>query len=127
METTSTTIDRLGDCVGQTVTLRGWVHKARASGKIRGLWVIATNPAHSWVNQNDLRDTLDRLDFLVVQDMYTTSETADRSSLSRFSTNYFRVPINRCETGRRKFQRTGAPKSASWEFPRYGIAWFKVL
>jgi anaerobic selenocysteine-containing dehydrogenase len=45
-------------------------------GQIRGLWVVATNPAHSWINQNMLRDVLSRLDFLVVQDMYHTTETA---------------------------------------------------
>ena len=44
--------------------------------RIKGLWVICTNPAHSWINQNDCRDILDRLDFLVVQDMYHTTETA---------------------------------------------------
>ena len=31
---TTTTIDRLSDCVGQTVTLSGWVYNVRASGKI---------------------------------------------------------------------------------------------
>lgn len=51
------------------------------SGKIKGLWVIATNTAHSWINQADLHDTLKRLDFLVVQDMYTTTETAERADL----------------------------------------------
>ncbi len=45
-------------------------------GKIKGLWVIATNPAHSWINQNQLQDVLSRLEFLVVQDMYHTTETA---------------------------------------------------
>ena len=42
------------------------------AGKIKGLWVIATNPAHSWINQVDAREILGRLDFLVVQDMYAT-------------------------------------------------------
>jgi anaerobic selenocysteine-containing dehydrogenase len=51
------------------------------AGKIRGLWVIATNPAHSWINQNVLRDVIDRLDFLVVQDMYHTTETAQLADL----------------------------------------------
>ena len=27
-------------------------------GEIRGLWVVATNPAHSWINQNMVRDVL---------------------------------------------------------------------
>ena len=34
METTATTIDRLCDHVGKTVTLSGWVYNSRASGKI---------------------------------------------------------------------------------------------
>ena len=50
-------------------------------GKIKGLWVICTNPAHSWINQNHCRDILSRLDFLVVQDMYHTTETAQRADL----------------------------------------------
>ncbi len=50
-------------------------------GDIRGLWVVATNPAHSWINQGQARDILDRLDFLVVQDMYHTTETAQRAHL----------------------------------------------
>ncbi|HXN32264.1 MAG TPA: molybdopterin-dependent oxidoreductase, partial [Polyangiaceae bacterium] len=50
-------------------------------GKIRGLWVVATNSAHSWINQGDLHDILGRLDFLVVQDMYATTETAVRAHL----------------------------------------------
>lgn len=49
--------------------------------KIKALWVIATNPAHSWINQRMLRDVLSRLDFLVVQDMYTTTETARQAHL----------------------------------------------
>jgi predicted molibdopterin-dependent oxidoreductase YjgC len=45
-------------------------------GKIKGLWIIATNTAHSWINQSDVQEILKRLDFLVVQDMYSTTETA---------------------------------------------------
>jgi assimilatory nitrate reductase catalytic subunit len=51
------------------------------AGKIRGLWVIATNPAHSWIEQGRLRRLLDRLDFLVVQDMYHSTETARLADL----------------------------------------------
>jgi assimilatory nitrate reductase catalytic subunit len=51
------------------------------SRRIRGLWVIATNPAHSWISQCDLDDVLGKLDFLVVQDLYATTETAARAHL----------------------------------------------
>jgi assimilatory nitrate reductase catalytic subunit len=51
------------------------------SGAIRGLWIIATNTAHSWINQSYGHDVLDRLDFLVVQDMYASTETARRADL----------------------------------------------
>jgi assimilatory nitrate reductase catalytic subunit len=50
-------------------------------GDIKGLWVICTNPAHSWINQNTCREILDRLDFLVVQDMYHTTDTAQLADL----------------------------------------------
>jgi len=46
------------------------------TGDIKALWVIATNSAHSWIHQNDMTDLLGRLDVLVVQDMYATTETA---------------------------------------------------
>jgi assimilatory nitrate reductase catalytic subunit len=55
--------------------------EAVLAGKIRGLWVVATNSAHSWINQADAHDILDRLEFLVVQDMYATTETAQRAHL----------------------------------------------
>jgi len=45
-------------------------------GRIKGLWIVATNTAHSWINQGDARALLERLEFLVVQDMYATTETA---------------------------------------------------
>ncbi len=50
-------------------------------GEIKGLWIIATNTAHSWINQAELHDTFSKLEFLVVQDMYSTTETAERAHL----------------------------------------------
>lgn len=49
-------------------------------GKIKGLWIIATNPLVSFPNQKYLLEALERLEFLVVQDGYhpiPTSEAAD--------------------------------------------------
>lgn len=51
------------------------------NGKIKGLWVIATNPAHSWINQKRFTELRKKLDFLVVQDMYRTTETAVSADL----------------------------------------------
>ena len=51
-------------------------------GKIKGLWVIGTNPVHSWINGNEFRRVLaDNLEFFVVQDMYHTTETAVMADL----------------------------------------------
>ena len=50
-------------------------------GEIRGLWLIATNTAHSWMQQEKTRATLAKLDFLVVQDMYHTTESAQQAHL----------------------------------------------
>lgn len=49
--------------------------------EIRALWVIATNPAHSWINQDRIKHLRERLDFLVVQDMYASTETAQLADL----------------------------------------------
>jgi len=51
------------------------------TGKVKGLWVIATNTSHSWIHQNETRALLDKLDFLVVQDMYHSTETARQAHL----------------------------------------------
>ncbi|MFK7897793.1 MAG: molybdopterin oxidoreductase family protein [Myxococcota bacterium] len=50
-------------------------------GQIRALWVVATNTAHSWINQSDFKRVRDKLDFLVVQDMYASTETAQIADL----------------------------------------------
>ncbi|MDB6151035.1 MAG: nitrate reductase [Chthoniobacter sp.] len=51
------------------------------AGKIKGLWVIATNSSHSWVQQQDFNELLAKLDFLVVQDLYFTTDTAQHADL----------------------------------------------
>jgi anaerobic selenocysteine-containing dehydrogenase len=51
------------------------------SGRIRGLWIVATNSADSWIDQSDARALLGRLEFVVVQDMYSTTDTARLADL----------------------------------------------
>ncbi|MCC7375613.1 MAG: nitrate reductase [Verrucomicrobiales bacterium] len=50
-------------------------------GSVKGLWIVATNAAHSWINQRDFRELLGRLEFLVVQDLYVSTETAAQAHL----------------------------------------------
>lgn len=51
------------------------------AGRIKGLWIIATNPMHSWINKNAAEAALRKLDFLVVQDLYHTTDTARYADL----------------------------------------------
>ena len=51
------------------------------AGRVKGLWIVATNTAHSWINKGHLPELVERLDFLVVQDMYATTETAQVADL----------------------------------------------
>jgi len=55
--------------------------EAIAAGKIKGLWVIATNGSHSWIHHRRFNELLGKLDFLVVQEMYHSTETAHRADL----------------------------------------------
>lgn len=55
--------------------------EAADSGKIKALWFVATNPSHSWIDQSRFNRILDKLDFIVVQDMYCSTETAKRAHL----------------------------------------------
>ncbi len=55
--------------------------EAAESGKIKGLWIIATNPFHSWIHTSRLAALREKLEFLVVQDMYHTTESARTADL----------------------------------------------
>lgn len=50
-------------------------------GRIKGLWMIATNAAHSWIQQGRFKELVKKLDFFVVQDMYATTESAQLAHL----------------------------------------------
>jgi len=54
---------------------------AADAGTVKALWFIATNPSHSWIDQSRFNRVLDKLDFLVVQDIYCSTETAKRAHL----------------------------------------------
>jgi anaerobic selenocysteine-containing dehydrogenase len=45
------------------------------TGEIKGLWLLATNPMTSMANQPRIRKAMEKLEFLVVQDVYSDVET----------------------------------------------------
>jgi len=49
------------------------------TGQIKGLWLIATNPMTSMPNTARIRKTLEKLEFLVVQDAYADVESNEYS------------------------------------------------
>ncbi len=54
---------------------------AAEEGKIKGLWIVATNPFHSWIDSGRLAKLREKLEFLVVQDMYHSTESARTADL----------------------------------------------
>lgn len=55
------------------------IFPAIETGQIRGLWIVATNPMTSMPNTARIRKTLEKLDFLVVQDAYRDVELNEYS------------------------------------------------
>ncbi len=49
------------------------------TGQIKGLWLVATNPMTSMPNTPRIRKTLEKLEFMVVQDAYRDVETNEYS------------------------------------------------
>lgn len=57
------------------------IFPAIETGEIKGLWLIATNPMTSMPNTARIRKTLEKLEFLVVQDSYADVETTQYAHL----------------------------------------------
>ncbi len=57
------------------------IFPAIETGDIKGLWIIATNPMTSMPNTARIRKALERLEFLVVQDVYSDVETTKYAHL----------------------------------------------
>ena len=57
------------------------IFPAIETGQIKGLWLVATNPMTSMPNTARLRKSLEKLEFLVVQDAYVDVETTQYAHL----------------------------------------------
>ena len=50
-------------------------------GEIKGLWVICTNPRHSFSNNEEFKKAMKNLDFFVVQDIYEDTDSSKECDL----------------------------------------------
>ncbi|MES2973437.1 MAG: molybdopterin-dependent oxidoreductase [Pseudomonadota bacterium] len=55
--------------------------QAAADGEIRALWIACTNPAQSMPDQATVRRALQRAEFVVVQEAFSTTSTCDYGDL----------------------------------------------
>ena len=46
------------------------------AGEIKALWVVATNPRHSWTNNETFKTAMEKLDLLIVQEIYDDTDTS---------------------------------------------------
>ncbi len=51
------------------------------AGEIKALWVLCTNPRHSWTNNETFAQAAKKLELFVVQDIYDTTETAEDATV----------------------------------------------
>lgn len=47
------------------------------AGEIKALWIVCTNPRHSWTNNETFQKAMDKLEFYIVQDIYNDIESAE--------------------------------------------------
>ncbi len=57
------------------------IFPAIETGQVKGLWLVATNPMTSMPNSARIRKSLEKLEFLVVQDSYRDVETTQYAHL----------------------------------------------
>lgn len=46
------------------------------NGEIKGLWILCTNPMHSWTNNKTFKTAVEKLELFVVQDIYDDTDSA---------------------------------------------------
>jgi assimilatory nitrate reductase catalytic subunit len=51
------------------------------SGEIKGLWILCTNPRHSWTNNETFRSATEKLELFIVQDIYDDTDSAQLATV----------------------------------------------
>lgn len=47
------------------------------AGEIKALWVLATNPRHSWTNNSTFAEAIKKLELFIVQDLFEDTDTSN--------------------------------------------------
>lgn len=50
-------------------------------GKIKGLWILCTNPRHSWINNETFKTATEKLELFIVQDIYDDIESTENCTV----------------------------------------------
>ncbi|MGL5578408.1 MAG: molybdopterin oxidoreductase family protein, partial [Fusobacteriaceae bacterium] len=51
------------------------------SGEIKALWILCTNPRHSWTNNYEFKKAVEKLELFVVQDLYPNTDSSELADL----------------------------------------------
>ncbi|MGL4970499.1 MAG: molybdopterin-dependent oxidoreductase, partial [Cetobacterium sp.] len=51
------------------------------SGEIKALWILCTNPRHSWTNNYEFKKAVENLELFVVQDLYPNTDSSELADL----------------------------------------------
>jgi len=51
------------------------------AGQIKGLWVLCTNPRHSWADNDTFRQAAEKLDVFIVQDIYGDTDSSENCEI----------------------------------------------
>lgn len=51
------------------------------AGEIKALWVMCTNPRHSWTNNETFKSAIEKLELFIVQDIFADTETSSLADI----------------------------------------------
>lgn len=51
------------------------------AGEIKALWILCTNPRHSWINNEEFAKATKKLELFIVQDIYDSIESAEDATV----------------------------------------------
>ncbi len=105
------------------------IFPAIETGKIKALWIVATNPLTSMPNTARIRENFKNVEFCVVQDSYEDCETVDYANVYfpgavwAEKTGCFTNTERRVNVTRQVVQPPGNSKSDLWIFNQLAKRW----